>query len=144
MDYNAIADALERSANTVDGINAFSEVPDSLPTIGFYVGEMDIQPNITMRGKRAVDGPRRGSDSATITCRILVARYEDKAAQRKLRDFMGGSGMYSLTDAIEQNRDLDGSVDDSVIKSIRGNRMFDVGGTKYYGIEFDIFVVGDA
>lgn len=144
MDWNAICDALQSTAATVDGVNAFSEVPDNLPTVGFYVGEIDITPNITMRGKRAPGGPRRGSDQATITCRILVARYDDKEAQRKLRQFMGGSGMYSLIDAIELNRDLDGTVDDSVVKSIRGNRMFDVGATKFYGIEFDIFVIGDA
>lgn len=144
MDFNAIADALEATAQTIPGVNAFSEVPDSLPTIGFYVGEMDITPNITMRGQRSGGGLRRGTDEATITCRILVARFNEKTALRKLREYMGGAGMLSLLDAIEQNRDLNDTVHDSKITSIRGNRMFDVGGEKYYGVEFDLYVIGDS
>lgn len=143
MDYNAIADALEAAAETVPGINAFSEVPDDLPSIGFYVGEIDITPNVTMRGQR-VGGVRRGTDEAQITCRMLVARFSERGAVRKLRSFMGGSGMNSVLDAIEQNRTLSGSVDDLKVTAIRGNRLFDVGGSKYYGVEFDLFVIGDA
>ncbi len=144
MNWNAVCDSLERIANTVPGINAFSEVPDDLPTVGFYVGEIDIELNQTMRGRRAPGGGRTGSDSANITCRCLVARYDDKNALRKLRDFMGGTGSLALVDALEANRDLDESVDDSRVVSMRGNRLFDVGASKYYGVEIDIFVIGDA
>jgi hypothetical protein len=144
MDWNAICDALEAKAETVPGINAFSEVPDSLPTIGFYVGEIDVELNTTMRGKRTPGGPRRGSDQANITCRILVARMDDKQALRKLRAFMGGQGATSIVDALELDRTLNGTVDDSRCVSMRGNRLFDVGATKYYGVELDLFVIGDA
>lgn len=144
MDWNAVADALEAKAETVPGISAFSEVPDSLPSIGFYVGEIDVDLNIVMRGKRAPGGPRRGSDQANITCRILVARYDDKQALRKLRTFMKGGGPTSIIDAIELDRTLNNTVDDSCCKAMRGNRMFEVGAAKYYGVELDIFVIGDA
>lgn len=144
MDWNAIADALEAAAETVPGINAFSEVPDSLPTIGFYVGEIDVELNIVMRGKRTPGGPRRGSDQANITCRILVARYDEKQALRKLRTFMAGHGASSVIDALELDRTLNGTVDDSRCVSMRGNRLFDVGNSKYYGVELDLFVIGDA
>jgi len=144
VDYNAIADALEAAAETVPGLNAFSEVPDELPTIGFYVGEIDVQPNITMRGRRTTGGPRRGADQATITVRVMVARYDDRAALRKLRDFMAGKGAESVMDAIELDRTLGGTVDDSKIVSMRGNRLFTVGQSRYYGVELDIFVIGDA
>ena len=144
MDWNAIADALEAKAETVPGINAFSEVPDDLPTIGFYVGEIDVDLNITMRGKRTPGGPRRGSDQANITCRILVARFDDKQALRKLRTFMAGHGPTSVIDALELDRTLNGTVDDSRCVSMRGNRLFEVGVTKYYGVEIDLFVIGDA
>lgn len=144
MDWNAICDAIEAKIDPIPGINAFSEVPDSLPTIGFYVGEIDVDLNITMRGRRTSGGPRRGSDQANITCRILVARYDDKQALRKLREFMAGHGPESVVDALEADRTLNGTVDDSKMVSLRGNRMFDVGTTKYYGVELDLFVIGDA
>lgn len=144
MDWNAICDAIEAKAETVPGINAFSEVPDSLPTIGLFVGEIDVDLNIVMRGKRAPGGPRRGSDQAFITIRLLVARFDDKQALRKLRDFMAGHGAASVIDALELDRTLNGTVDDSVCKSMRGNRMFEVAGDKYYGVEITMFVIGDA
>lgn len=144
MDWNAVCDALETAAKTVPGINAFSEVPDNLPTIGFYVGEIDVDLNVTMRGRRTPGGPRRGTDQAVITCRIMVARYNDTTALRKLREFMGGHGPESIIDAIELDRTLGGTVDDSVCRAMRGNRLFDIGTEKYYGVEFDIFVIGDA
>ncbi len=148
MDYEKISRALEQTAATVEDVNAFSYVPDSLPNIGFYVGEIDVELNVTMRGKRTPGGPRRGTDQANITCRILVARYDDEQGVQKLRQFMSGTGMYSIVDAIEQNRqlELDGepTVDDSRVTTLRGNRMFDVGGHKYYGVEINLFVIGDA
>lgn len=146
MDWNAVADALEAAANTVDGINAFSEVPDDLPSTGFYVGEIDVELNKTMRGRRSPDssGPRRGSDQAEITCRILVARYDDRQALRKLRAFMAGHGAESVVDAIERDRTLNGTVDDSFCRSMKGNRLFTHGEGRYYGTELTIFVIGDA
>jgi hypothetical protein len=144
MNWNAVCDHLESAANSVPGINAFSEVPDSLPNIGFYVGEIDVELNRAMRARRTADGPRRGTDEANITCRLLVARFSDKGAIRKLRDFMGGGGALSVVDAIERDRTLGGSVDDSAVKNMRGNRLFNIGEKKYYGVEIDIFVIGDA
>lgn len=140
MDFNAVALALETAAETT-GINALDYVPDVLPNTAFYVGEIDIDPNKTF-GSRS--GTRQGTDQATITCRIMVARTTDKFAVRKSRDYMAGSGTRSIIQAIQADRTLSGSVHDSIVKSIRGNRMFDVGGVKFYGVEFDIFVIGDA
>lgn len=145
MDLNAISDALETAANTVDGINAFSYVPDDLPTVGFYVGEMDVEFNKTMRGRRMQpNGPRRGTDEVTITCRLLVARFDDKGALRKLRAFMSGKGPESVVDAIEQDRTLNNTVDDSVVRGMKGNRMFTVGASQFYGTEITVYAIGDA
>lgn len=143
MDWNAVADALETAANTVPGINAYSEVPDSLANIGFYVGEIDVDFDVTFR-RTAPGGNRVGSDQATITCRVLVARYDDKAAQRKLRTYMSGTGPAALVQALSADQTLGGTVDSSQVKTMRGNRLFNVGEAKYYGVELDIFVIGDA
>lgn len=140
MDFNAIAEALVEKAKLTD-INALEQVPDSLPSEAFYVGEIDIDVNRTF-GSRS--GTRTGTDSAMITCRILVARSTEKWALRKLRTYMGGSGVSSITQALQGDKTLNGTVDSSVVKAIRGNRMFDVGGLKYYGVEIDIFVIGAA
>lgn len=139
-DLNALADYLETAADTIPGINAFSEVPDSLPNIGFYVGEIDIKYDVAFRSRPQAPG-RTGTDELNITCRVLVARMDDKFALRKLRDFMSGTGTTSLIQAISADRTLGGTVDDSRMESGRGNRMFVVGDKKYYGVEITLFAI---
>lgn len=140
MDWNQIALGLEAAAQTT-GINALDYVPDSLPNTAFYVGEMDIEVNKTF-GSRT--GTRRGTDQGVVTCRILVARSTDKYAIRKMRNYMAGSGALSVVQAIQADRTLSGSCDDSAVRSLRGNRLFNVGEAKFYGVEIDVFVIGAA
>jgi hypothetical protein len=140
MNWNDVASGLEAAAEAT-GINALDYVPDDLPNTAFYVGEMDIDVNQTF-GSRS--GTRRGTDSATITCRVLVARSTGKYAIRKLREYMGGSGVKSLVQAIQADKTLGGSCDSSKVLAIRGNRLFTVGEAKFYGVEIEVFVIGAA
>lgn len=140
MDLNAVANALTACAEGV-GLNALDYVPDTLPNTAFYVGEMDLDPNATF-GSRS--GTRRGTDRVTITCRILVARSTDKDALRKSRTYCAGSGPRSLLQAIQADATLDGTCHSSKVDRISLNRMFDVAGVKYYGVEIDVFAIGAA
>jgi hypothetical protein len=140
MDWNEVALGLEAAAETT-GINALDYVPDDLPNAAFYVGEMEIDVNSTF-GSRT--GTRRGTDQATITCRILVARSTDKHAVRKMREYMAGSGTKSIIQAIQADKTLGGSCDSSIVKRLSGNRMFTVGEGRFYGVEIDVFVIGAA
>lgn len=140
MDWNEVALGLEAAAESV-GLNALDYVPDDLPNTAFYVGEMDVDPNVTF-GSRA--GTRRGTDQGTITCRVLVARSTDKYAIRKMRKYMAGSGVNSLLQAIQADKTLDGSCSSSKVSRISGNRLFNVGEAKFYGFEIDVFVIGAA
>ncbi len=142
MDYNAVADAIASIAHDGTGINALDFVPDELPNEALYVGEIDVELDVTFRRRQG--GQRRGTDQATITVRVLVARSTDKFALRKLREYMGGTGPKSLVDCLSANRTLNDTVHDSHVKRFRGNRLFDVGGSKFYGVEVDLFVIGDA
>lgn len=140
MNWNDVCTALEGCAESI-GLNAMSYVPDDLPNTGFYVGEIDMDPNQTF-GSRT--GTRRGTDQAVITCRIMVARSTDKWAIRKVREYASGSGVKSLVQAIQADKTLGGTVDSSIVKSQRFNRLFTVGEKKYYGVEIDVFVIGSA
>lgn len=140
MDWNEVASGLETAAETT-GLNALDFVPDDLPNTAFYVGEMDIEPNMTF-GSRA--GTRRGTDQGTVTCRVLVARSSDKWAIRKMREYMAGSGIKSLIQAIQADKTLGGACDSNKVTRISGNRLFVVGEAKFYGVEIDVFVIGAA
>lgn len=139
MDYNAIALATADIVHDATGIDALDYVPDALPNTAFYVGEMDMELDVTFRR-----GIRQGTDKGTITLRILIARSTDKYALRKLREYMSSPGTKSVLDALAVNRTLRGTVHDSHAKRMRGNRLFQVGEKKYYGVEIDLFVIGDA
>lgn len=143
MDWNAICARIAADLDPIPGINAFDVVPDSIPTIAAIVGEIDIDFDMVMRKVRT-GSTRTGTDQANITIRILVARYDDKQALRKLREFMGGSGPSSVVQALMDDRHLGGLVDDSAVKDMKGNRMFEYAGERYYGIELTLFVIGDA
>lgn len=140
MDWNAVAEALEACAEST-GLNALDHVPDDLPNSGFYVGEVDFDVNVTF-GSRS--GTRRGTDQATITCRVLVARSTDKWSVKKVRNYCAGSGPKSLVQAIQADKTLNGTVDSSVVRGLRFNRLFQVGEKKFYGVELDVFVIGGA
>ncbi len=144
MDWNKVALRLEAIAESV-GLNALDYVPDSLPNTAFYVGEMDIEPNQSFNRTKP-DGSRAGTDQATITCRLLVARSDDKYAIRKMRGFLAGSGAESLVQAIQATNQhpTDGTWSGCKVASMRGNRLFTVGEAKYYGTEIDVFVIGAA
>lgn len=134
MDLNAIALGLAANVTPVEGINALDYVPDALPEPVFMVGEIDIDFDKTFS---------RGSDELTITCRVLVARGDDQGGQQTLRDFMAGGGVYSVKKAIESDRTLGGACDDLRVVRARGNRLFVVGEVRYYGVEFEVYVIGD-
>lgn len=143
MDYNAIAQAIAFRCHLETGINALDHVPDSLPSVAMYVGEIDAELDVTFRRNG-----RRGTDQATLTLRILVARSDDKYALRKLREFMS-DGPESVVEALAKWRHLPGADDvntvhDSQVKRMRGNRLFQVGERRFYGVELDLFVIGDA
>jgi hypothetical protein len=140
MNFNDVALALAGCAESV-GLTGYDYVPDDMPNMGFYVGEMDLDPNQTF-GSRS--GTRRGTDQGVITCRVLVARSTDKWAVRKVRDYASGSGPKSLIQAIQADKTLDGSVHSSIVRQVRFNRLFTVGEKKFYGVEIDVFVIGDA
>lgn len=145
MDWNTVALELEAIAESI-GLNALDYVPDVLPNTAFYVGEMEIQPNQAFN-KRRPDGSRMGVDQATITCRLLVARSDDKHAIRKMRQYLAGSGDQSLIQAIQdpskqQNPELPWS--GIKVVALHGNRLFNVGEAKFYGTEIEVFVVGAA
>lgn len=155
MNWNTAALKLEEIAESVtwtdgDGkarkIEALDFVPDDLPNCGLYVGEMDIEVNQTFNKINPSTGHRIGTDAATITLRLLVARETDRYAIRKMRAFLAGSGDASLVEALQKTNGQPSLYPWSGIKvvAIRGNRLFTVGESKFYGTEIEIYVTGAA
>lgn len=144
MDWNEAALKLEGIAEDL-GLNAMDYVPDDMPNAGIYIGEIDGEPNQSFNSTKP-DGSRKGTDSATITLRLLVARSTDKHAIRKMRDWMKGSGDKSLIQAIQATNAQPQTYPWSGIKVVRfgSNRLFTIGEKRFYGTEITVYVTGAA
>lgn len=135
-----MCEGLRDAVDAIDGLSCFSFVPDAVPEPCFYVGE--IEQNFD----RAFS---RGMDEVTVTCRVLVARSDDRAGQEKLRSYMAGSGSTSVKAALEAARGapgqaaLSGACDDLHVVRMQGHRLYEVNGTQFYGAEWVVRVIGE-
>lgn len=146
MQISAVRDALADAARAVvlpDGIAKLTctgYVPDSINAPHFFVAEYEQDFDKVMA---------RGLDELTFTCRVLVARTDDRPAQRTLDGMLSGSGPASLKQAIEAARGapgeyaLGGLAHDLHVMRVQGYRWYEHAGSTYVGAELAIKVIGE-
>lgn len=89
-----------------------------------------------------------GEQEVTFTCRLFTSRGDAPEGQRLVRQAASGAGGGSIPVALEAARtanggtSLGGTVDDFLVQTIRGPRLYEVGGVNYYGLEYTIFAMG--
>lgn len=140
MDIVAISDALADAVRDpiVPGLNALGYTPDAVPEPCFYVGEFEIDYDQAYAG---------GMDEARVTCRLLVARSDDRSGQERLRAYLGRTGS-SVKTALEDARGapgelaLGGLADDLHVPRVHGQRLYQVGEVQYYGAEIVVRIIG--
>lgn len=114
--------------------------PDAVTEPHFFTAETDVDFDATYG---------RGMDRLDVTCRLLVGRGDDRAAQRVLDAMLSGSGPASLKAAIEAARPsngpsvLTGVIHDLRVVRVQGYRWYEHAGTQYVGAEIIIHVIGD-
>ncbi|MFE2352209.1 hypothetical protein [Kitasatospora cineracea] len=145
MQLSKVRRALADAARTVvlpDGIPKLTctgYVPDSITAPHFFAAEADITYDKAM-GRRL--------DAFDITCRVLVGRQDDEAAQEVLDLLLSGAGPGSLKQCVESARGapgeaaLGGLADDYRVERVQGYRWYEHAGTQYVGAELIIHVVG--
>lgn len=145
MRMSPIRAAIADAASTVvlpagtAALTATGYVPDAISAPHFFCAEYSVEFDKAMR---------RSVDEAELTCRILVGRADDRAAQDILDALLDGSGPASLKAAIEAARGapgeyaLGGLADDFRITRIQGYRWYEHQGTQYIGAELMIRIIG--
>lgn len=146
MQPAAIRDAIADAARAVvlpDGIGKLTctgHVPDAVVEPHFFCGEYSVNFDRAMR---------RSLDEVELTCRVLVSRADDRAAQRILDAMLAGAGPASLKQAIEAARGapgdyaLGGLAHDLHVMRIQGYRWYEHQNTTYIGAELIIKVIGE-
>lgn len=146
MEASAIRDAIADAARAVvlpDGIPKLTctgYVPDSITGPHFFCGEYTVDYDKAMN---------RSLDVVELTCRVLVSRADDRAAQRILDSMLAGSGPASLKAAIEAARGapgdyaLGGLAHDLHVTRMQGYRWYEHQGVDYVGAELIIRIFGE-
>ncbi|MYV64439.1 hypothetical protein GT043_00340 [Streptomyces sp. SID2131] len=145
MRMSAVRDALADAARQVvmpagtPQLTATGHVPDAITAPHFFAAEYSITYDKTMG---------RGLDEAELTCRVLVGRADDRAAQATLDGLLDGSGPSSLKAAIEAARGapgqyaLGGLAHDLRVTRMQGYRWYEHQGTQYVGAELTVLIIG--
>jgi hypothetical protein len=82
---------------------------------------------------------RRGADTFFFVVQVIVGRADDRAAQRNLDAYIGGS--LSVKAAIEGDRTLAGKANTLRVTEMRNYQQVLYGDTLYLGCEFEVEVV---
>lgn len=138
---DGLANAVRAAEISVGGevLTAYPYTPDSVTVPCFYVGEVEIDPNIDYGGD---------SDSNTYVCRVLTSENDDAAGQAALDALLERSGSTSVRAVIMAAAGspggfaLGGACDDLKIVSVSAYRRFIVGMTTYFGAEIRVFTIG--
>lgn len=145
MQISAIRAAIADAARAVvlpagiPKLTSTGYTPDAITEPHFFVGEVEVTFDRTMG---------RGTDQLEFTCRVLVGRQDDRAAQKVLDAMLSGAGDASLKRAIEVARGtpgqmaLGGLADDLHLMRVQGYRWYEHQGTTYVGAELVIKVIG--
>lgn len=139
MNEDTVRQGISDAVDTIAGLTCTPYVPDAITEPHFFLAESETEFDKSMK---------RGLDSLTFTCRILVGRADDMYAQKDLNSYTSGSGANSLKVAIESVRTsnngtaISGAIYDLVVRSIRSHRFYEHAGTEYLGAELTIYVIG--
>jgi len=145
MQISEVREAIAEAARVIvlppgaGALTCTGYTPDAVTEPHFFVGEVEVNFDKTMG---------RGLDELSITCRALVGRGDDRAAQKVLDALLSGAGPASLKAAIEAARGapgelaLGGLADDLHLQRVQGYRWYEHAGTQYVGAELIIRVIG--
>lgn len=134
MDLDAVIEGLASVVKTA--------IPDL--TTYDYSAESIVEPCL-VPGDVTVDFDQtfgRGLDAVTIKPIIIAARSDDRTGQKKLNDYLSGSGSTSLKAQIEASPTLGGTCHDLRVVRVTGRRFYTFGQYQYVGAELEIFIVG--
>lgn len=142
MDISVVRDRIAKAAGAVQlptgALTCTGFVPDAVTEPHFFVGEYTQE----------FDKTFRGMDLLEFTCRVLVGRADDRAAQKLLDAMLSRTGNASLKAAIEAARGapgehaLGGAADDLHVMRVQGYRWYEHAGVQYVGAELIVKVIG--
>lgn len=143
MDLDAVCEAIAAAVTAANidlngvRVTATAFSPDALTAPHFFCAEYTLN----------YDKSFGALAELVLTCRLLVARGDDRSAQKVLRA-AASTGVRTISQVFREARgapgqsSLDGAAEDLHLQRAQGPRLYEVNGTQYYGLEFTAFVMG--
>lgn len=129
----AIMDGLETRLATISGLRVSDVSPGQINPPCAIVGVPDIpEYRLTMRN---------GYANVTFTITVLVSAAVDRIGQKRLAGYADFTGSGSVRTAIEADKTLGGTVQDTVVDSFRVLGLEEVGVIGYFGGVFNVRVI---
>lgn len=136
MRLSLVKKGIAAAAATVEGLNTYAFVPDSVEVPCLYAGEADVRYDTTFGGDYDV----------VITCYVFTSVSDDESGQELLDELLADEGASSVKAAIEGTpgiaQTLGGVCDDVHIPNVTGYRMYQVGEKNYFGAKLPVRVIG--
>lgn len=125
------AEGLRERLATIIGLRVYDHIADSFQTPAAMVSIDTVDYHQAFRG---------GDSVYTFTISLMVARTDDRTAQRKLDEFLSYSGQKSVREAIEGDMTLGGRIQTCVVNSGGNIAAVQVNEATYLGVEFTVTV----
>lgn len=122
----------------IPNLNCYQYTPDAVAEPCFYPGEV-AQSRIgggNTFGSKAQGGQREYE----IVCTVLVSRSDDAAGQALLDRYLSEGDDWSIIDAIEADRTLEGMCNTLHVTALDGYRLYTVGNDRFYGARLRVRV----
>lgn len=125
------AEGLRERLATIVGLRVYDHIADSFQPPAAMVNIDNVDYHEAFAG---------GDPVYTFTISLLVARADERTAQRKLDDYLSYSGQKSVREAIETDMSLGGRVETCVVTSGGNIAAVQVNEATYLSIEFTVIV----
>lgn len=134
MNIGSVREGLRARLATIAGLRTFAEIPESIPVPCAIVGvPSEILFDATLS---------RTNDQATFPVRVMVARANDRSAQKALDVYLQSTGASSVKTVIEAESSLGGAANTVKVDRVSGIGVYTIAGVDYLGAEFSVRVWG--
>ena len=125
------AEGLRERLATIVGLRVYDHIPDTISVPMAAVGIDEVTFHRSFAG---------GDPVYRFVITVLVARSEERTAQRKLEDFLSYGGQKSIREAIETDMSLGDRVQTCVVERGGNIQPISINDASYLAVDFTVTV----
>jgi len=129
---SAVRNGLKQNLTLIENFRIYDTVPDVVTPPCAIIGQLDVTFDINNS---------RGLDLAYIDVLVIVQRFSERTGQDKLDQYLAGSGDYSIKQAIESDKTLNGACNTLRVTSAESG-VYQAADVEYLSYRYRVTVWG--